>query len=254
PELRGQIEQDERQDFENQGAYCRSRLTEPVVTSAICPLTSDLPRTGSASPSPFSFSSCSKKNPPALQFSPPHLKRCRSTTRYRSPVDCSAVAGEARSDRPQRSASVHSDPPHSASTRRPQAVPEPAPPRLPLLLLEHPNAAPPGSALPSHRLFPLLSYCHRPQVPPRLPPSGPHRSDLSAPGPPWSVRPHARPWPHRDASQNSPACSTQRPLAGGLLLPFCSVRAPPALAAAPAGANPRAASWRPPPGPSPDIA
>src|SRR5439155_12838179 len=131
------------------------------VTSAICPLTSDLPRTGSASPGPFSFSSCLRKYPPSPRFSPSHSKRPRSTTRHRSPVDCSAAAGEARSDRPQCSASVRSDPTHSVLTRllQPnpalsQAVPEPPPPEHPPLLPEHRNVAPPGLALPYHRLFP----------------------------------------------------------------------------------------------------
>src|ERR1035437_2067482 len=129
-------------------------------------------RTGSFSPSPFSFSSCWKRYPSAPRFSPAQLKRQRLARRRCCPVDCSPAAGEARADRPPRSASVHSDPPHSASTPLPPA-PAPLagprrvlPPSLSLELpLENPNAAPPGSDPPFHWWFSHRLYCHPPYPP-----------------------------------------------------------------------------------------
>src|SRR5271156_5595318 len=101
-----------------------------------------LPRTGSVSPNPFSFSSCSWKYPPAPRFCPTHWKRQRSTPRH-CPVDCSAATGEGRSGRHQHSASVHLDPPRLTSTRPPRTGPEPL---LGLPLSGYLNAVPPDSA------------------------------------------------------------------------------------------------------------
>ena len=79
-------------------------------------------------------------------------------------------------------------------------------------------------------------------------------SDSPAPDLPSSGLPHARPWPRRDVSRMSPACSTSCWFHAGWPLLSCSVRAQPASASAPADATPPAAPSHPAPGPLPDNA